>query len=509
MNSLKTYFETEFETHRSDWEKAILKELKLSEIGNKDSKKLLGGMIWPTLSLERRQEVSLSPKVSWKKASTTYAYLPENELERFLRDDLTSGVRNFFFHESSLTEEKWRRVEETLSSSSSSQEIEVFFLGKKTFSSSSLKIFGPILMGSEAHDQGGNSIQELALLSKKMIESTETRVTLGVFMDSQFFHNIAKIRAARLLAEKILEEKGGNGGVRIIALTSYRSWTLLERYSNMLRNEASVASAYIGGADHIQSAGYNALFELETDQVDGEHFERSQRMARNTGHILALESMLGVVEDAAFGSYHLENLTNNLCEESWKLMQKLLLGEDLSLEVSKIRNERLERIKTRKSIVSGINDFPDRNETLAVSLKDSSLFRESRVFEELRLKVTKLRKPEVYISLFGDYAALNARINFVRNYFELLGLTVHDPGHSQTDLQEFKRDLTARKEDIIVLCAADDQYPNLLPEVNGLEKSFKFVAGKVEVPGFKNLYAGQNVYDVLQDVVNILSGESK
>lgn len=506
MNSLKTYFETEFETLRPEWEKALLKELKLPELGNKDSKKLLGGGSWPTLSLDRHQEVSLSPLESWKKASTTYAHLPDESIETLLTDDLSSGVRNFFFHSTALTEDKWKRIEKTLSSSSSLNEIEVFFLGKNSFKSSKVKVIGPLLTGNEAHDEGGNTVQELALLCQKMISSTDHELNLGVFVDSQFFHNIAKIRAARLLGEKILEEKGFEGNVRVVALTSYRSWTLFERYSNMLRNETAVASAYIGGADHIQSSGYNCLFEIETKNVENDHFERSQRMARNTTHILALESMLGVVEDAAFGSYHLENLTGHLCEEAWKLMQKLLNGENLLDEVVKIRNERLEKIKTRKTIVSGINDFPDSKESLNVSLKESFLFRESRVFEELRLRVAKIKKPEVFIALFGDYAGLNARMNFVRNYFELLGLIVHDPGHSQTNIQDFKKNLEMRSEEIIVLCSTDDQYPGLHQELSPFQRRFQFVAGKVEVPGFKNLYAGQNVYEVLFDLVNNIEG---
>ncbi len=507
MNSLKRYFESEFDSLRSEWQKSLLEELKLSDLGNKDSKKILGGLTWPILSLERQQEVCLSPRLSWKKASTTYAFLPENNLEYLIADDLSGGVRNFFFLESALNEEKWQKIERVLSSSSFLDEIDVFFLGEKTYSSTSVKIVGPLLSGQETHDKGGSSIQELALLCKKMILSNECHPTIAVFVDSNFFHNIAKIRAARLLAEKILQEKGGTGNLNLVALTSYRNWTLFERYSNMLRNEASVASAYIGGADHIQSSGYNILFELETDDVEKEHFERSQRMARNTTHILALESMLGVVEDAAFGSYHLENLTAVLCEESWKLMQRILKGEDLSAEISQIQNERLERIKTRKSIISGINDFPDSKESLDISMKRSFLFRDSRIFEELRLKVGKLNKPEVYIAIFGDYGGLNSRMNFVRNYFELLGLKVYDPGHSQTDLDLFKKDLELRKEDIIIVCSRDDQYPILIEHLVSLRRPYKFVAGKIEVPGFKNLFLGQNIYDVLCDLVKAFSGE--
>src|SRR5690606_5639075 len=105
------------------------------------------------------------------------------------------------------------------------------------------------------------------------------------------------------------------------------------------------------------------------------------RMARNTSHVLGLESMLGVVGDAAFGSYHLENLTDTLCDNAWKLMQELQKGADLSGEVEKIRNKRLNMIMTREIIISGTNDFPDPKDELNFSLKPSTIFRSSRIFE--------------------------------------------------------------------------------------------------------------------------------
>jgi hypothetical protein len=101
-------------------------------------------------------------------------------------------------------------------------------------------------------------------------------------------------------------------------------------------------------------------------------------------------------------------------------------------------------------------------------------------------------------------------MNFVRNYFELIGIKVIDSGVSQKDPQAYKKDLEGRQEEIIVLCSTDDQYENLIQILGDHQRRFKFIAGKVEVPGFKNLFAGQNVYNVLLDLVKALpGGESK
>lgn len=509
MSSLITFFETDFNTQREQWEKAILAELKIPEIGSKAHKKLLNGSSWPTLSLESKTEVQLSSNEVWKKASTTISHSDVKNIAMEIAEDLKGGVRNFFFHAEALDDAKWKEISAAIKKHQPLDEIEVFVLGSSKFQSSDFKVISNIISGQNFHDQGAHSIQELALLTKNLIENKEAGdVYLGVYVDSHFFHNIAKIRAAKLLAHKVLEETKSNRKIKVVALTSYVGWTLFERYSNMLRNETAVASAYIAGADHIQSAGYNTILELETESIlDSEHTDRSRRMARNTSHVLALESMLGVVEDAAYGSFHLENLTQALCEEAWKLMQTLLSGADISQDISLVREKRLEMIKTRKTVLSGTNDFPDVKEHLKLKLKTPKVFRTARVFEELRLKMEEIKtRPAVYVALFGEYGALNGRLNFVKNYFELLGLTVHEPGHSEMDLEHFKKDLSARKEEIIVLCSLDDQYPSLVEASALVKTNHKYIAGKFEMAGCKNLFAGQNVYEVLNNLVSSFEG---
>jgi hypothetical protein len=309
VSSLNSYFESDFNTQRDQWESALLSELKLTEIGNKASRKLLDGSTWPTLSLTSKAQVQL-PSTSWKKAANTYGQIHFD----FLNEDVKAGVKNFFFFGEFLNEKKWLEIEEILSKES---DIEVFILGGK-FESKKFKAVSDIISGKSVHDEGGHAVHELAVMAKNLIENLNQPgdIHLGVYVDSHFFNNIAKIRTAKLLAEKILLESKSQKKYKIVALTSFTGWTLYERYSNMLRNETAVASSFIAGADHIQSSGYNIIHELETENYSqDEHFERSLRMARNTSHVLALESMLGVVEDAAFGSFHLESLTQNLCEE--------------------------------------------------------------------------------------------------------------------------------------------------------------------------------------------------
>lgn len=512
MSILSTLSAQEFNNQLEQWEEQLKLELKLPEVGNKAFKKTREGQ-WPTLSLSASAQ-HLPISEDWKKASQSYVHINPLKIEQELQEDLAAGVRNFFFEKDFLSDKEWQKISNVFTSFSRPEEIVVILLGFKevSFTSSQFKIIDEnrVAIGRTAHDHGGNIIQELGLMAYCLIQKIKNPnydFHLGVFSDSQFFRNIAKLRAAKLLGYKILQEAGIKRDLSVIALTSFREWTLYERYSNMLRNDVSVAASFIAGGDYVQSAGYQSLFELEGLYEESEHSERSLRMARNTSHILALESMLGVVQDAAFGSYHLEALTHHYAEEAWKFMQTLLplspvapFVKEVALKTQELR---LLEVKTRKHVLAGMNDFPDVKENL--NLKDNPTYRFFRIahsFEALRLKMEKVKRPEVYVALFGDYAALNGRLNFVKNYFELLGLKVRDPEHSQNDLLAFKKDMSSRTEDIIVLCASDKDYPELLEYVRDVKQTEKFIAGKFEINGFKNLFAGQNIYQVLEEIAN-------
>lgn len=492
MSSLQHFFDNQLGHDQSEWENALLKELKLSELSAKITSKEVASANWPTLSLEAKTVSHLSSELTWKKASTTYTYISKTTIGACLDDDLRSGVKNFFFHADSLNPEIWEIIQDKLKSE---DDVEAFVLGG-IFHSDKIKVISNLISGQESHNQGGHSIQELGFLARNLISQLDQKgdFNIGVFVDAQFFQSIAKLRAARLIAIKILDEAKIQKKIRIVALTSYQGWTLFERYSNMLRNQTCIAAGFIGGADHIQSSGYNTLLELEsTDPVESEHFLRSQRMARNTSHILALESMLGVVLDAGSGSFHLENLTEFFCQEAWTVMQGLLEGKDFSLEIQKVRDQKLLMLKTRKKIISGINDFPNVKEELNLKLKNPLFFRLARPFEELRLQMESLKKPRVIITYVGDYGALNLRLNFVKNYFELLGLLVEE----NTNLENY-----GKKEDIVVLCALDEDYNKFEDFSQKVKSDHKYIAGKIQVSGFKNLMVGQNIYEILKEIVN-------
>lgn len=501
MGQLETLFPEQFSGNKEDWKKVLQSELKLPEVEQKLSKNTLEG-IFNILSIDNHGQV-IPNHTGWKKASQTY-FVAGAEAEANMKEDLSNGVRVFFLSEEATL------LEKILQEHPDAKDIEVVSIGSNTKAIHSREIFS----------QGGTHLQEIGHLTTALIDHLQKNTSLKkvevmISVDNHFFQSIAKIRAFREIAQKIFNELKINPELKIISMVNTREWTLFDRYNNMLRNTSAVASALIGGADLIQSLGYMAPFELETDLKDAEHLKRSRRMSRNTVHILSLESMLGMVQDAAAGSYHLEALTQFYAEGGWKLMQQILplsieeRESYWSQELKNIQAARLKQFNHRKLVLSGINDYPNVKEVLGLTKLKSGTFRVARGFEELRLRVEKLpHKKNVRIAFWGDYAALNARVNFTKNYFELLGLYVFDPGHSIQTPAEFQNWVSAGSPDeIIVLCAKDEDYP-MLKELCAISSTANYVAGKVDLPDHQAIYGGQNIFDVLTTLVKKLESLS-
>jgi hypothetical protein len=503
VNNFKDLFIEDIKTELSDWDHALKSELKLDDVSSKKTKKHFDLGSWPTLAIQSHKFVSLRSQTSWKKASQTYIHIDLDKIESYLQDDLDSGVRVFFFYSDHFPPHAWEIIQKTLKKYPLSHELEVYLFGaSKVDPAPGLKVIlqDQMMSAGEVHLHGGHNVQELALLLTKFIDSLDQDVPyLAVYVDSHFFKNIAKIRALKLLSQKVLFESGLNRDIKIICLNSYREWTLFERYSNMLRNNTQVASAYIAGADVIQSSGYQVLFDLETNSIDPFHQDRSLRMARNTAHILGLESMLGMVEDAAYGSYHLENMSQAYAREAWVLMQKLIpltpdeRREMLEPHIEKVRTERLLRVKTRKDILAGINDYPNGCERLETRLSAPRFFRTSRDFEELRLKLESVPNlPIVQVIVSGDTASLSPRISFIKNYFELIGLQVIEERETVSPIENR----------ILVLCSQDDHYTTLIEKFKNHQAISYFIAGKFHSQHFESIHSGQNVFDVLDKLVS-------
>ncbi|OFX85326.1 MAG: hypothetical protein A2X06_08180 [Bacteroidetes bacterium GWC2_40_22] len=175
------------------------------------------------------------------------------------------------------------------------------------------------------------------------IAASKIRFSFGT--GSNYFMEIAKLRAARLLWSLILEgfipEGYKDFKMDIHSVTSRWNKTENDPHVNMLRTQTEAMSAILGGADSVTVEPFDVAFSNPD--------EFSERIARNQQLILKEEACFDKVADPAAGSYYIENLTDLLAEECWKKFIEIEdLGGFLSVLNSGFINDRISESAARR-----------------------------------------------------------------------------------------------------------------------------------------------------------------
>lgn len=300
---------------------------------------------------------------------------------------------------------------------------------------------------------------------------------------SNYFMEIAKLRAYRLLWAKIVNAYGlndaRNGRMFIHAENNRWNFTLYDPFVNMLRTTTGTMSAILGGVDSFRVLPFDVPYESPT--------EFAERIARNQQLILKEESYLDRVADPAAGSYYIENLTASLAEEAWKLFLQL---QDDGGFVAALRNGSIQKmiresahkrdmnLATRRDILLGTNQYPNFSENISAELPSSvfeaedktleqaeietiKTYRGGQAFEAMRYKTDLFsrtaRRPEAWMLTFGNIAMRKARANFACNFFACAGFTVTD-NIGFAGIEEGIEAAKQHKPEIVVLCSSDEEY---------------------------------------------------
>ena len=341
------------------------------------------------------------------------------------------------------------------------------------------------------------------------IEDAASNIWFWMGIGSDYFTEIAKFRAIRILWTEILNAyKPGLGEsvpALIVARTSSFQFTAYDPYVNMLRGTTAAMSAVMGGADFVSVLPFDS--EYSTQQ------ELGKRIARNSQLLLRYESFLDKVEDPAAGSYYLEVLTKKLAETAWAKFQTLEteggFGEALKKgtiqkEISTRADKKRNALATKKEILLGTNQYPlpsERHPELGISLQEVEKrgnfsnkstytrlvpIRLSYEFDKWRnitdAHVSSGKKlPKIFLLTIGDLTMRKARAGFSSNFLGCLGYEIID----SLGFPSVKEGVSRAKElggDIVVLCSSDEEYANYLPEFASemktqLPNSWKLLAG--------------------------------
>ncbi len=366
--------------------------------------------------------------------------------------------------------------------------------------------------GQHYHNAGASLVQELAFALSQGSEYIFQLSQRGVGVDrvapkmhfnfgvgSNYFLEIAKIRAAKLLWAKIVEQYNPDcqalAIMKINAITSTWNKSIYDPYTNILRSATEVMAAAIGGVDSIVVNPFDSTYKKP------DNF--SERIARNQQIILKHESYFDKVIDPSAGSYYIENLTRSIAAEAWNLFLEVeemggfveaVKSGFVKQEVEKTCNKRDIDIAHRRQVFVGVNQYPNIEEKMLDKMEPVAKLnaiaglrqhRGPQALEALRLAVeshTKkgLEKPMVFLLTYGNLAMRKARAGFATNFFGVAGYQVTDNAGFATIEDGVKAAINS-KAHIIVFCSSDEEYAEMASAATDIKK--KLPKTKIVVAG--------------------------
>ena len=321
------------------------------------------------------------------------------------------------------------------------------------------------------------------ILTEAGVDATEAgkRIKFNMGISDNYFMEIAKFRAARLLWAQIVKQYEPKCDcacqMHVCAITSEYNQTLFDSYVNLLRSQTETMSAAIANVDSIIVTPFDKPYETPT--------EFAERIARNQQLLLKEEAHFDKLVDVAGGSYTIEHLTDAIAQEGWKLFLAVedaggflaeALNGNIVNAVNASNSKRHADAAKRKEFILGTNQFPNFTEksdgkqpvpgcvccnsdaAKEAELPTLNTARLASEFEALRLATEKAPKqPIAFMLTIGNLAMRQARAQFSCNFLAAAGYKVMDNLGFKTVEEGVDAALEA-KADIVVICSSDDEY---------------------------------------------------
>ena len=283
------------------------------------------------------------------------------------------------------------------------------------FTSKEMPRFNPIsISGYHMQEAGATAVQELAFTLADGIEYVRAALRGGLDVDSfaprlsfffgigmNFFMEVAKLRAARLLWADLVQECFAPSNPRSLMLrthcqTSGVSLTSQDPYNNVVRTAVEALAATLGGTQSLHTNAFDEALALPT--------EASARIARNTQLILREETGITRVVDPLAGSYYVESLTASLAGAARSLIDEVeALGgmtRAVTAGMPKLRIEeaaarRQARVDRGEDVVVGVNRFVSDDDAGEVDILDidNTAVREAQVARLVRIRSERAQAP--------------------------------------------------------------------------------------------------------------------
>ncbi len=263
------------------------------------------------------------------------------------------------------------------------------------------------ISGYHIQEAGSTLVQELAFTLADGREYVRAAIAKGMDVDAfagrlsfffnmgmNFFMEAAKLRAARYLWSKIMKEFGASERSQMLRTHCQTSGVSLQEqdpYNNIVRTAYEAMSAALGGTQSLHTNSFDEAIALPTDF--------SARIARNTQLILQHETGITKVVDPLAGSYYVENLTGELIDEAWRLMEEIeglggmtqAINEGMpKARIEEAAAQKQARIDKGEEVIVGVNKFkPTQETTVEVRDIDNAAVRDAQISRLMRIRKTR------------------------------------------------------------------------------------------------------------------------
>jgi len=223
---------------------------------------------------------------------------------------------------------------------------------------------------------GANIVQQLAYALAQTneyfnrIPAINKPITIEVAVGTNYFFEIAKLRALRLLFNTLAAEYNHNFDCHIIATPTKRNKTLYDYNVNMLRTTTECMSAILGGADAVANLAYDSIYHKDNEFGD--------RISRNQLLVLKHESYFDKVNNPADGAYYIETLTEQLAEKALELFKDIekngglisqLIDGTIQRKINESAQKEQELFDSGKEVLLGTNKYPNKNDQMKNDLE--------------------------------------------------------------------------------------------------------------------------------------------
>jgi len=399
------------------------------------------------------------------------------------------------------------------------------------------------IQGAVYHNGGANAIQEVAAclttainyideLQKRglSVDDIAGQICFGFSLGANFFMEIAKLRAARVLWAQVVKAYGGSkesAKLDAFARTSYFTTTVYDPYVNILRATTQAFSGVVGGVNAMQVAPF--------DDVIRKSDEHSRRIARNIQVMMQNEFNLLSPVDPAGGSWYVETLTGQLAEAIWAKLQNIeaaggiaavLASGTLQDEIAAVLSDRFKKLATRSDRAVGNNMYANMLEMpltgeakpakaapagkAAVTVKAIKPHRWTEQFEALRKRTEDYKAKtgkniQVFLANMGPIPQHKARADFATGFMEVGSFEVlKNDGFAS--IEEAAKAAIASKATVTVICSTDATYPEIVPELAKAIKAgcpqMKVMLAGAPAPEYKDSYVEAGVDDFIHVKAN-------